>query len=232
VLRNPWLPRLLLGAGAIGLLAAIISISVGTGGPKVIKVSGGDQTQRLIGGIEQDGPYLGAAEAPVTIQVFTDLQCSTCDDYQLDVVDPLIERYARTDKARFEFRNYSLGQAETTKAAYAAAAAGEQDREWQYVDLFFRNQGSAPGGVVTDEFLTDIGNAVSSISDFDIDRWRADRDSEAVKARVESDGKLAADYGLRVNGPSVIVDGPAGPTRVLQDGPSAGDVEAAIASVE
>ena len=25
-------------------------------------------------------------------------------------------------------------------AAYAATAAGAQDREWQYVDLFFRNQ--------------------------------------------------------------------------------------------
>ena len=232
MVRSSWVPRLLLGAGAIGLLAAIISISVGTGGPKVIKVSGGDDTQKLIGGVEQDGPYLGSPDAPVTIQVFTDLQCSTCDEYELDVIDPLIEEYARPGKARFEFRNYSLGQAESTKAAYAATAAGEQDREWQYVDMFFRNQGEAPNGIVTEEFLTDIANAVSSISDFDTDRWRAAQGSEVVKARVEADGKLGADYGLRVNGPSVIVQGLSGGTKVLQDAPDQQAVEAAVASVE
>lgn len=230
--RSSWVPRLLLGAGAIALLAAIISIAVGTGGPKVIKISGGDATQQLIGGIEQDGPYLGPSDAPVTIQVFTDLQCSTCDEYELEVVDPLIEEYARTGKARFEFRNYSLGQAESTKAAYAATAAGEQDREWQFVDMFFRNQNAAPNGIVTEEFLTDIANAVSSISEFDTDAWRDAQAADIVKARVDADGKLAADYRLRVNGPSVIVEGASGRARVLQDAPSKDEVDAAVASLE
>jgi protein-disulfide isomerase len=232
VRMSSWVPRLLLGAGAIGVLAAIISISVGTGGPKVIKISGGDATQQLIGGVEQDGPYLGSPDAPVTIQVFTDLQCSTCDEYELDVIDPLIEEFARTGKARFEFRNYSLGQAESTKTAYAATAAGEQDRQWQFVDMFFRNQDQAPNGVVTEEFLTDIANAVSSISEFDTDSWRDAQASAIVKARVEADGKLAADYRLRVDGPSVIVEGASGRTTVLQDAPSKDEVDAAVASLE
>src|SRR5436305_8315630 len=127
-MRSRSVPRLLLAAGAIGLLGASVSISIGEGGPKVIKISGGDQVQQLIAGIQQDGPYLGTPDAKVTIDVFTDLQCSTCDTYEIETVDPLIEQYARTGKARFEFRNYSLGQAETTKAAYAATAAGAQDR--------------------------------------------------------------------------------------------------------
>jgi protein-disulfide isomerase len=225
-MRSRWVPRLLLGAGAVGLLAAIVSISIGQGGPKVIQISGGDQVQQLIAGIPQDGPYLGPPDATVTIEVFTDLQCSTCDNYELDTVDPLIEEYARTGMARFEFRNYSLGQAETTKAAYAATAAGAQDREWQYVDMFFRNQDEVPAGTVTDQFLEDIGNA---IPDFDLDAWRLARDSAEVKGRVEADGKLAADLGLRVNGPSIVVDGPGG-TKVLQDSPSKAEVEAAVAA--
>jgi protein-disulfide isomerase len=225
--RRRWVPRLLLGAGAIGLLAAIVSLSVGTGGPKVIKISGADQVQELLGGIQEDGPYLGPPAAPVTIQLFTDLQCSTCDSYELGTVDPLIEEYARTGKARFEFRNYSLGQAETTKAAYAATAAGEQDREWQFVELFFRNQDAAPGHVVTDEFLDDLGN---TITDFDLDSWHTAMDSAEVADRVAADGKLAADYGLRVNAPSIVVDGPGG-TKVLQDGPSKQEVVAAVSTV-
>jgi protein-disulfide isomerase len=220
-------PRLLLGAGAVGLIGAIVSIAVGTGGPTVIKLKGGDQVQELIGGIQQDGTDLGPPDVPVTISVFNDLQCSTCDDYEVHTVDPLIEEYARTETARLEFRNYSLGQAETTKAAFAATAAGLQDREWQFVETFFRNQDAAPGGNVSEEFLNDIGN---SITDLDTDTWRQDMSSPEVKARVDADAQLAADYGLRVNGPSIVVEGPGG-TKVLQDSPSQEEVEAAVQAV-
>jgi protein-disulfide isomerase len=224
--RSRWIPRLLLGAGAIALLAAIVSIAVGTGGPKVIKINGADEVQQLVGGIQEDGPSLGPPNAAATISVFTDLQCSTCDSYELATVDPLIEEYARTGKARLEFHNYSLGQAETTKAAYAATAAGEQDREWQFVELFFRNQDAAPSHTVTDEFLNDIGN---TITDLDLDTWRQDMESAVVRDRVEADGRLAANLGLRVNGPSVVVDGPGG-TKVLQDSPSKQEIDAAVQS--
>jgi protein-disulfide isomerase len=224
---TPWLPRLLLGVGIVGVLAAIVSIAVGTGGPKVIKISGGDEVQELLGGIQQDGPYLGSPDAPVTIGVFTDLQCSTCDTYELDTVDPLISEYARSGDARFQLHNYSLGQADVTQSAYAATAAGEQDREWFFAELFFRNQDEAPGGSVTEEFLNDIGN---SITDFDLDTWHEDMTSPEVKDRVDADQELAAQYRLRVEAPSIIVDGPGG-TKVLQDGPSKDEVEAAVAEV-
>jgi len=220
-------PRLLLGAGAVGLIGAIVSIAVGTGGPTVIKLKGGDQVQELVGGIQQDGTDLGPPDVPVTISVFNDLQCSTCDDYEIHTVDPLIEEYARTETARLEFRNYSLGQAETTKAAFAATAAGLQDREWQFVETFFRNQDAAPGGNVSEEFLNDIGN---SITDLDPDTWRQDMSSPEVKARVDADAQLGADYGLRVNGPSIVVESPGG-TKVLQDSPSQEEVVAAVQAV-
>ena len=196
-------------------------------GPEKISISGGAETQQLIAGIPQDGAYLGPSDAAVTITVFTDLQCSSCDDYELETVDPLIEQYARTGEARLEFRHFSLGEAETTQAAYAAAAAGEQDREWQYVDLFFRNQDEAPARTVSDEFLEDIGNA---IPDFDLDAWKQARESPEVADQVDADAMLAADLGLRVDGPSVVVTGPGG-TEVLQESPSTEDVEAAVSAV-
>ena len=221
------MPRVLLGVGIVGLIAGIVSLSVGTGGPENIKISGGQEVQQLIAGVEQDGASLGSPDAPVTLNVFTDLQCSTCDTYQLDTVEPLIEKYARGDQVRFELHNYSLGEAEVTQSAYAATAAGAQDREWQFAELFFRNQDEAPRGSVTEEFLDDVAN---SVPDFDLDAWHTAMGSEAVKAVVDNDQKLAAQYGLRVAAPSVIVDGPGG-TKVLQDGPSTQQVEAAIAEV-
>jgi protein-disulfide isomerase len=226
VAAHRWVPRLFLGLGAVALCGAIVSISVGTGGPKVIRLQGGDQVQELLGGIQQDGADLGPPNAPVKISVFNDLQCSICDTYEIDTVEPLIEDYARTGKAKFEFRNYSLGSAETTKAAYAAVAAGQQDREWQFVETFFHNQDAA-GTSVSSDFLDDI---VNSITDLDRTTWQQDMDSPEVKARVDADGTVAADYGLRVTGPSIVVEGPGG-TKVLQDSPTVPEVQAAVASV-
>ena len=187
-------------------MAAVVSLSIGEGGPEKIAISGGEQTQQLIAGIPQDGPYLGPSDAAVTITVFNDLQCSSCDDYELQTVDPLIEQYARTGEARLEFRHISLGEAETTKAAYAAAAAGEQDREWQYIDLLFRNQDEAPAHTVSDEFLEDIGNA---IPDFDLDAWKAGpRLARGQPTGWRPTRRSPPSCGLRVDGPSVVVSGP------------------------
>jgi protein-disulfide isomerase len=199
---------------------------VGEGGPEKITIGGGEEVQQLIAGIPQDSRFLGASDAPVTITVFNDLQCGSCDDYQLQTVDPLIEEFARTDDARLEFRNFSLGPTTTTEAAYAAMAAGEQNRQWQYVDLLFRNQKEAPGNEVSEEFLQDIANA---IPDFDVEAWKRARESPEVSALVQEDAELAADLRLPAE-PAIVVTGPGG-TRELDESPSKEQVEAAVAAV-
>jgi protein-disulfide isomerase len=204
----------------------VISLSVGEGGPEKITIGGGEEVQQLIAGIPQDGRFLGASDARVTITVFNDLQCGSCDDYQLQTVDPLIEEYARTDDARLEFRSFSLGPTTTTEAAYAAMAAGEQNRQWQYVDLLFRNQKEAPGNEVSEEFLQDIANA---IPDFDVEAWKRARESPEVSALVQEDAELAADLRLPAE-PAIVVTGPGG-TRELDESPSKEQVEAAVAAV-
>ena len=41
---------------------------------------------------------------------------------------------------------------DSVKAAALAGAAAEQDRLWQFADLFYRNQGAENSGYVTEEF--------------------------------------------------------------------------------
>jgi protein-disulfide isomerase len=216
-----------LGVVGAALLAAMISIAVGQGGSDRTRIEGGEEMQQLIGGIPQDGAFLGPADAAVTITVFTDLQAPSGADYEQEVVDPLIEEYARTDDARLELRHFSFTSAETNSAAYAAVAAGEQDREWQYADLFFRNQDEAPGGTVTDQFLRDIANAVPEL---DADTWAGDLESTAVGETVQADAQLALDRRLPA-APAVVVTGPTD-TKQLDDTPSLDEVRAAVAALE
>src|SRR6266487_3966108 len=217
-MRSPWFPRVFLGLAAILLIAAILSLSVGTGGPKPVNVTGEEAVQELIGGVQQDGAYIGSPDAPVTIGVFNDLQCSTCRGYELHTIDPLIGEYARGDSVRLEFHNFSLGATDTTVAAYAAVAAGVQDSEWQFVDLFFRNQGQAGPRGVTPQFLNDIAN--TQTVGINTTQWNGDRGSAAVKARVDSDAKLAADLSLPAQ-PAAVVTGPGGTRKLIESPPKA-----------
>ena len=142
-MRSRLIPLVGLSLAAAGVLTAIVFISVGehTEEPPV---EGVETVQRLYGGLEQDGDALGDPDAPVTISIFDDLQCTDCADYYLATVPPLIEDLVRPGDARLEFRHRSLGQKETTLAAFAAAAAGVQDYQWQYIHLVFAKPGPDP----------------------------------------------------------------------------------------
>ena len=206
---------------------AIVSLSVGEGGPKPVEVEGIEPVQELYGGIAQDGADLGAEDAGTSITVFTDLNCSPCADWQLDVLDPLVEQYARAGTVIFELRHYSLGPSETTLSAEAATAAGEQGRQWQYADLLLRNLGNAPNGRVDQEFLDTIANAVPEL---EFDQWETDITSASVVATVDSDAQTGTDLHLPGSGPSVIVAGTEG-QRKLTDSPSLEEIQSALAAV-
>jgi protein-disulfide isomerase len=226
-MRSRLVPLIGLGLAAAALLVALVFIAVGEEGPAA-PVSGADTVQRLFGGIEQDGDALGPANAPVTVSIFNDLQCTDCADYHLETVPELVEDLVRSGEARLELRHRSLGPRETTLAAYAATAAGEQDSQWQYAHLVFLNQDQVETEGVSDEFLERVAEAIPS-PEFDVAQWESDLDSPEPAARVESDAQLALDLRLTA-APAVVVEGPAG-TRELRDFPTVGEIEAAADEV-
>ena len=223
---SPWVPRLALAVGAVGLIAAIVTIAVGEGGPQPQDVGGVNEVQRLFGGIEQDGAYLGPDEAEVTVTVFNDLQCTSCADFQLEEIDPLVEELARTDEVRFELRHFAISGHDTVRAAYAATAAGNQGRQWQYADLFLRNQRLAEEEGVTDELLRELAE---SVPELETEHWEEDLDSSEVAQRVEGDARLAAELELPAE-PAVVVSGPGG-EETLVETPTRAEIDVAITEV-
>ncbi|MFL5869694.1 MAG: DsbA family protein [Solirubrobacterales bacterium] len=224
---SAWVPRVLLALGLIALISAIVSIAVGNGGPgHPAPIGGVNDVQRIFGGVRQDGAYLGSPDAPVTITVFNDIQCGPCADYEIDTIDPLVEEYARGDDVRLEFRHFSLGPKDTTLAAIAAEAAGVQDRQWQYLDTFVRNEEQFAGNPITDDILHEVAEAVPQL---DVDQWSDDNDDPATEARVTDDATVAADLKLPAQ-PAVVVSGPAGQKQLIES-PSKEAIEAAVQEV-
>ncbi len=227
-LRSRLFPILGMGIIAAAILAAIVSLSIGEKGPPP-PISGSGTVQRLFGGIEQNGPDLGDPNAPVSISIFNDLQCGECATYEVSTVPRLTEDLVRSKQAKLTFRNFSIGPTDTTLSQYAATAAGLQDFEWQYAYLVFLNIDDVKTSGVSQHFLDGVAAAIPD-PQWDAEKWQSDLDSPQVKARVESDAKLAVDLRLTAE-PAVVVDGPGG-TKQLENSPSVTEIEAAVREVD
>jgi protein-disulfide isomerase len=94
------------------------------------------------------------------------------------VMPSLVDNYVRKGKLRMEFRNVSFIGNDSLRAAQMAGAASMQNKLWQYVDLFYLNQGEENTGYVTDPFLARIGRAVRGL---DVQRALADRNLPGIQ---------------------------------------------------
>jgi protein-disulfide isomerase len=215
-----------IGLAIFVLLAVIASLSLDDPKDEPVKITGAGEVQQLLGGLHQEGATLGEPEAPVTIELFNDLQCSTCDEYQLDVVPRLVNDLVRDGDAKLVYRHFPLGEKERNLADYGAVAAGEQDDQWQFIQLFFINQDQVPTMGVTEDFLSMVAAA---IIEFDVGKWHDDFDDESITTTLDNDGKLAAQLGLPAQ-PAALVVGPTG-RKTLIERPSAAEIEAAVEAV-
>ena len=223
--------RLLLQIGSAAAFLAIVAVAV------LIVVSsnetsGGDTELEDVGlvkrdlrGIPQSGLTLGEAEAKVTLYEFGDLQCPVCKGFSEEILPDVIDSQVRTGEAKIEFRNYTIISEESVPAGAAAIAAGKQGNGWDFVELFYRNQGIEASGYVSDDFLTEIAKGAGVP---DISRWNEDRRSDTVLGEVQRESEEAESLGL-TGTPSFVVTGPgASGKEVLGTPGSAGALEEAI----
>jgi protein-disulfide isomerase len=212
----------------VGLLGfAIVSLSVGTGTEGQLPITGATETQSLIGGIQQDGPTLGSPDAPVTVQVFNDMQCDPCSNWQLDVIAPLIRGPVRAGDVQLVYHHFPISAASGFfLGSYGAVAAAKQDYEWQFIQLFFLNQEEAKKRGADQEFLNNVARAILN---FNVEQWQQDMKDPDVEQTLKDDETIAADRHLPAQ-PAVVVGGPNG-TRQLIESPTLGEVQAAIAQV-
>ncbi len=221
----------ILALALFGLGYSIVSISTQKAGQAVVHVAGISEAQEIFGGVPQEGDRLGSSDAPVTIQVFNDLQCSSCREDFLGTIPALTERYARPGDVQLLYRHYSNSESPQELGFYGAEAAADQGYGWQYVYLFFRNQGEAERFGIDQNFLDSIAGGIEELN---FPEWQEDLEKNggsggAIAKRLEGYEELGSDLGIRVR-QAAIVSGPNG-THTLQDGPKLGQIERAIEEV-
>jgi len=205
---------------------AIVSISVGTGTSGQFDVTGASEVQSLLGGIQQDGPRLGSSSAPVSVQVFNDLQCDPCSDWNREVIVPLIRGPVRSGDVQLVFHHFPMSESGFGLGSYGAVAAAKQDDEWQFIELFYANQEEAKRRGVTDEFMDNVARAILN---FNVEQWQGDREDEDLQTTLEEDDRLSAERGFSAE-PAVVVGGANG-SEQLSSSPSLAEISVAIAKV-
>jgi protein-disulfide isomerase len=132
-----------------------------------------------------DSPVRGPAEAEVTIVEYSDFQCPFCARV-VPTLNQLREAYG--DRVNLVYKHLPLRiHPEAPGAAAAAEAAGMQGKFWEMHDKIFAGQRELADAKYV-EWARELG--------LDLERFDADRRSEAVRARIAKDEEEANRFGV------------------------------------
>jgi protein-disulfide isomerase len=228
--RRTRLLQLAAGAAFLALAVVLVLIVVATsssGDGGDTKLEGAKAVNKRLAGIPQQGMVLGDPKAPVEIAEFADLQCPYCKAFTEEVLPPIIENQVKNGQVKIGFHNFTIIGEQSLPAGAAALAAGAQGRGWNFVELFYANQGAEDSGYADDAFLEAIAKGAGVK---DLGRWNAERD----KFTAEVEETSAEAQGLGFNGtPSLAIEGPkTDGLEPIETPGSTGDLEDAIEAAE
>ncbi len=207
----------LLALVVVGLLVLVLSSydsSVGKATASPAESKAIKRTEALLAGIPQHGPLLGRSEAPVTLQFFGDLQCKESRQVMLGALPFLIRHWVRGGKLRILFRSLKADTPDDSEflgQQIAALAAGRQDRMWNFIDLFYREQRPEFTRYADDSFLEGIAEQ----ADVRLLLWAEDRASDGMAGEIESDEVMAGAKELDST-PSFLIGATGGDARPLR----------------
>lgn len=149
-----------------------------------------------------DAPFLGPADAPVTIVEFSDYQCPFCKRFRDQTFDQLLATYE--GKVRFAYREFPLSSIhpEAQKASEAALCAGDQEQYWRMHDELFARQAEwANSPTAVDTF-----KAFAAEMGLDTDQFNECLDTDTYSERVLADFQDGTRYGVRGT-PTFFING-------------------------
>ncbi len=95
----------------------------------------------MFNGSETEAPFLGNADAKVTIKEYSDFQCPYCASFFNKTLPSIVDNYIKTGDVKVVFRDFPLsGHANAVPSAIATHCAGAQDNYWYMHDLIFDTQ--------------------------------------------------------------------------------------------
>lgn len=145
------------------------------------------EVSTLLAGIPQEGRTLGSPTAPVTLQVFADLEDEDSRHWVIRLLPTIIEEFVRPGTLKIEYRSYktnTIHPGTFVKQQAAAIAAGAQGMLWNFVETFYLEQGREYTPYVTESYLDNIASQIPGLN---IAQWHKDRNDGRRSEQVVAD---------------------------------------------
>lgn len=189
------LTKIAITMGALSLLA-ISSCNKQAGGVK----KGATEFE-----ISSDIP-MGSKDAKVVFVEYASVMCPHCADFQANVVPPLVEKYVKTGKVRYVFREYPTAPVELASAGHLLGRCVSSDKREAIINTLMASQReiitAAQSGGVKQAFLTIAASAGMNEADFD----KCMQDSEKLQTLVDI-RNYANDVDKVEGTPTIIING-------------------------
>jgi protein-disulfide isomerase len=167
----------------------------------------------------------GAAQSPVRVVIYEDLQCPDCADFRVMLDEKLLPRYAAT--VRFEHRDFPLAKHAWARKAAIAARFFEESRPG--LGLVYRKYSMANLREITADNFNDRLSQFAKEHAVDPAKALASLEDERLAALVEEDYQDGVARGI-AHTPTVLVNGrPFVETFPVEDVAKAIDAELAAA---
>jgi protein-disulfide isomerase len=197
--------------GVIGVLVVAVLLVVQGAAPRTVEVGSLQPPLSVAPTDLADGRTLGDADAPVTLEVWSDFQCPACGQLA-EMVEPILIRQYVTDgtlrivlrDAAFQGQRSGASYDESVEAAAGARCAAEQDLYWPFHNWLFANQVGENEGAFRDERLRGIATAAG----LDVAVWDACRATGEQQTAVRAETQQALDQGVNAT-PTMILNGEA-----------------------
>ncbi len=154
----------------------------------------------------------GDLEAPVTIFVFSDYQCSFCVKFFMESELLIWENYIKTGKAKLIHKNLAILGPESIAAAQAVECAKDQEKYWQYhsalYDVEHREIQRGIANIGSGNLNRETFKRIASELEMNVDEFLSCFDSKKHAIEVEQDIEEAkAAIGQRLATPIIFING-------------------------
>jgi Thioredoxin len=184
--------------GGILLAVAVLGVALVAGANSSPDGRIDREVGALLAGIPQQGQTLGARSAPVTLQVFAELEDPSSDEWFLNDLPAIIREFVRTNGLKIEYRSFktnTLGSETFVKQQAGALAAGSQNKLWNYAYTFYYEQGKEYSPYVTESYLENIARQVPALN---IKQWDIDRSADPQIEQVVEEDQQGRTEGIHV----------------------------------
>jgi protein-disulfide isomerase len=212
------------GVAVIVIIAVVLAVVLGSGGkssstgntgslPRIGNAhwkgaeQGAVEANALFKGIPQSGLVLGKPNAPVEMEMFIDVQCPICRDYEVNSLPTVVQKYIRTGKVQLHMQPWAFIGPQSRTGRLAVIAASFQNKGFEYAKVLYDNQpdNSENTGYLNDDWMARMAASVNGLKVQQLMSQKNDAASATIASKVDQLAKAT-----HVQGTPTVLIGPTG----------------------